>query len=165
MAEMTKKNEFFLLKEAALSEGGYYVPPYEELADAIPLPADPKSNVTLSADMFRFLMRGWLVHQFFDEASYLNENPDVKKAVKEGRLSSGWEHYVGIGYFEGRSPGRHFIDVNWYRTVNKDIALAERKGRISAEEHFERTGRNEKRAGSESHKWMIAEWRNALKLP
>ncbi len=39
----------------------------------------------------------------FDEAAYLRQNPDVDQRVKEGALSSGYEHYLRYG----RSEGRH----------------------------------------------------------
>lgn len=38
----------------------------------------------------------------FDEDWYLGVNPDVAKAVQDGRLKSGWDHYVQYGRAEGR---------------------------------------------------------------
>jgi hypothetical protein len=40
----------------------------------------------------------------FDEASYLEANPDVAADVRRGRWSSGKEHYQQYGFKEGRSP-------------------------------------------------------------
>jgi hypothetical protein len=40
--------------------------------------------------------------QEFDEAGYLGANPDVDKAVREGKFSSGYEHFVLHGRAEGR---------------------------------------------------------------
>ena len=40
----------------------------------------------------------------FDEAWYLDRNPDVAHAVALGKLSSGWQHYSMHGYAEGRLP-------------------------------------------------------------
>ncbi len=39
----------------------------------------------------------------FDEASYLNENPDVAVEVRGGGFQSGYEHYVFNGHLEGRN--------------------------------------------------------------
>ncbi|MGE3433332.1 MAG: hypothetical protein AB7I22_20255 [Ramlibacter sp.] len=39
---------------------------------------------------------------FFDEAFYLARYPDVAKAVQEGRMASGWRHYLLYGRNEGR---------------------------------------------------------------
>jgi hypothetical protein len=38
----------------------------------------------------------------FPETEYLNLNPDVKSAVDNGSLASGYEHYQTIGWSEGR---------------------------------------------------------------
>jgi hypothetical protein len=38
----------------------------------------------------------------FDESRYLAQYPDVAKAVKSGKLASGFEHYVRYGRAEGR---------------------------------------------------------------
>ncbi|MCW2274663.1 hypothetical protein GJ654_11505 [Rhodoblastus acidophilus] len=37
-----------------------------------------------------------------DEEHYLQENPDVRKAVESGAIPSGNYHFKGIGYVEGR---------------------------------------------------------------
>ncbi|KEO96651.1 hypothetical protein EH32_10525 [Erythrobacter litoralis] len=38
----------------------------------------------------------------FDELRYIDENPDVSRAVEAGRFRSGYEHYVLNGHLEGR---------------------------------------------------------------
>lgn len=38
----------------------------------------------------------------FNENEYLNENPDVREAIKHGTFSSGYDHYRKYGYFENR---------------------------------------------------------------
>jgi SAM-dependent methyltransferase len=42
--------------------------------------------------------------QLFDPSAYLRANPDVAKAVEEGRMRSAWAHYVSWGHREDR-PG------------------------------------------------------------
>jgi hypothetical protein len=39
----------------------------------------------------------------WDEQQYLSKNPDVAIAVKRGRFTSGWKHYLIHGVDEGRS--------------------------------------------------------------
>lgn len=39
----------------------------------------------------------------FDEKAYLQSNPDVARAVKENRISSGKEHFTMFGRNEGRT--------------------------------------------------------------
>ncbi len=38
----------------------------------------------------------------FDALAYLGANPDVARAVDEGRVSSAWSHFVSHGFREGR---------------------------------------------------------------
>jgi SAM-dependent methyltransferase len=42
--------------------------------------------------------------QNFDPLAYLRANPDVARAVDEGRMTSAWRHYVQFGHAENR-PG------------------------------------------------------------
>src|SRR5277367_1325983 len=42
--------------------------------------------------------------QLFDPAAYLRANPDVAKAVEDGRMRSAWGHYLSWGHREDR-PG------------------------------------------------------------
>lgn len=42
---------------------------------------------------------------FWDEQAYLNANPDVAQAVREGRVSSGYNHWLSYGKNENRSLG------------------------------------------------------------
>jgi len=46
----------------------------------------------------------------FDEERYLHANPDVRGAMELGRIESGRVHYIGYGYFEGRSGGLPEVD-------------------------------------------------------
>lgn len=46
----------------------------------------------------------------FDEAYYLNRYPDVAEAVREGKISSGQEHYQVSGRSEGRSPAAIILE-------------------------------------------------------
>jgi len=38
----------------------------------------------------------------FDENYYLNQNPEVREAVEAGLFSSGFDHYIQVGQFQGR---------------------------------------------------------------
>jgi GT2 family glycosyltransferase len=40
----------------------------------------------------------------FDEQRYLQENPDARKAFEEGKIESGFEHYLSVGIDENRAP-------------------------------------------------------------
>lgn len=53
----------------------------------------------------------------WDEALYLNQNPDVAKGVREGWLPSGYGHYMKYGRYENRPDGWR-TDVNAPLTRN-----------------------------------------------
>jgi len=76
----------------------------------------------------------------FNEDFYLEVNPDVKQGVDSGELSSGYDHFVGIGVKEGRafqlsqsSSGEltppmniysNNFDEEFYLEVNPDVREA-----------------------------------------
>lgn len=47
----------------------------------------------------------------FDEATYLEANPDVRSAVEQNKVRSGWMHFFNHGYIEGRR-GAPSVDRN-----------------------------------------------------
>lgn len=72
----------------------------------------------------------------FDEAFYLSQNADVARAVEQGLLSSGLEHYLVWGASEGRDANVLF-DEAWYRSVNKDVDAAITQGDFqNAYQHY-----------------------------
>lgn len=68
---------------------------------------------------------------FYDEATYLANNPDVAAAVQAGVLTSGRAHYDAFGRAEGRS-GLDWFDEDYYLTQYTDIADAVRAGALSS---------------------------------
>jgi hypothetical protein len=46
----------------------------------------------------------------FDEQKYLAHNPDVARAVAEGRFASGWQHFMQGGFRESRSGTPDKVD-------------------------------------------------------
>lgn len=61
--------------------------------------------------------------RLFDETYYLSNNPDVQTVVSNGQYSSGYEHYINFGQFEGRNPSTLYNE-NYYLTSNSDVANA-----------------------------------------
>jgi len=47
-------------------------------------------------------LSGATVSTAFNEQAYLAANPDVAAAVAEGRMESGYHHYMTFGQYEGR---------------------------------------------------------------
>gem|GEM_PF-360374 len=88
----------------------------------------------------------------FDEAAYLEQNPDVAKAVAKGDFGSGREHFLASGFREIRNGQRRFrhpaenapFDEDSYLAQNPDVAKAAAEGgRGSGREHFVRFGHHE----------------------
>lgn len=82
----------------------------------------------------------------FDEDTYLSFHVDVKQAVEQGVLKSGFEHYVKFGLNEGRFAP--VFDEDVYRTENPDVAVLVNAGILtSAFDHYIRFGIAEGRNG------------------
>jgi len=100
------------------------------------------------------LLRSLLPDVNVDEDWYRNRYGDVSEAINDGKLSSAREHYVSVGYFEGRLPREILVDENWYLSVYQDVANAVNKGRFeSGQEHFDLEGYKEGRIPYES--WAL----------
>jgi hypothetical protein len=94
---------------------------------------------------FNIQVGGLRVAPLFDEAAYLQANPDVAAAVQQGTLRYGFEHFVRFGMDEGRTPGDWF-DQDYYLAQNSDVATAIENGTVrSAIAHFFAFGHRESR--------------------
>lgn len=58
--------------------------------------------VVLEFNSYRDFIMKIMFEDEIDEQHYLNENPDVQKAVSDGLIPSGNYHFKGMGYVEGR---------------------------------------------------------------
>lgn len=155
------KKELEEVKKAMSSEGGAYLPDFADIALASgfkPASLADNEKVSISPRLMKFLMLGWLINQHFDEEAYLKANRDVAEAIQNGKIESGWTHYLTTGYFEGRSPGTRYVDLKFYRRAYPDVALAERKGQTTAAEHYAVAGRAEGRSPSAAHAVMAKMW-------
>ena len=86
-----------------------------------------------------------------DEAEYLARNPDVAEAVKAGHFKSGADHFEQHGFEEGR----HF-DEAAYLESNPDVLEGLRRGEFaSGWDHYNRVGRHE---GRDVRKFMQPGW-------
>ncbi len=79
--------------------------------------------------------------RLFDEAFYLDANPDVAEAVRRGFRDSGFAHYVSNGRGEGRNPFR--FDRVWYSRQYPLAAIEVGQGDYnSLRDHYVRIGRS-----------------------
>lgn len=88
----------------------------------------------------------------YDERDYLESNPDVRKAVRDGVYKDGLTHFRNSGLNEGRFPG--FGNFQWdaYIRANGDLAhfRNERDPEAAARQHFREAGYKEGRTFKES---------------
>jgi hypothetical protein len=93
-------------------------PEIKALLDAERTPTD-----TLSRNLHT-LLQTLLTAWPFDEGWYLQTYRDIFDAVRTGKVTSGREHYICRGYFEGRLPARPEVDDVWYKRTYPDVAAA-----------------------------------------
>ena len=67
----------------------------------------------------------------FDEAGYLERNPDVAQAVEAGAFASGWAHWKAHGRAEGRVVTRDFDELT-YLDLNPDVLQAVLSGQCQS---------------------------------
>ena len=89
---------------------------------------DGTERVNISQSLLSFL-RALSSHMEFDEQQYRESNPDVATAIEQNDISSGREHFIKVGYFEGRSGGVP-VDEVWYLSRNADVAAAMKAGEV-----------------------------------
>ena len=76
----------------------------------------------------------------FNEAFYLENNPDVAAAIEAGLIPGAEWHFNNFGWQEGRNPNP-FFDVSHYLSENTDVAEAG----VNPLEHFLTFGASEGR--------------------
>jgi len=105
--------------------------------------------------------------QSFDELTYLDLNPDVLRAVLNGQIQSGHDHWKHFGTKEGRAlRPPESIPSDWneerYLRLNPDVSDVVRTGAFtSGHEHWVRYGRYEGRLGGGTP-WPTTSVQNAL---
>ncbi|HTW25727.1 MAG TPA: hypothetical protein VME92_01265 [Acetobacteraceae bacterium] len=122
------------------------VPFHSQLAECVTIDTE-NAEVTMPLPLFRLMLESVVVQAGFDEAWYLQTNPDVAESVERGAFTSGLAHYCAAGYAEGRRPMPMRVDEEWYRTQYPDVAAAISAGDFrSAQAHFNLAGYIEGRA-------------------
>ena len=143
-----------------------YVPPLDSLLRALGVDRatfERSSKIPLPKEMFKFLIKLALENGAFNEAAYLKENPDVAAAVRKGEIADAREHYIGFGYFEGRTGGTPIVDENWYLETYSDVAQAVKLGKVgSAREHYNIIGGAEGRSPSAEYIPVAEQWKKVL---
>lgn len=90
-----------------------------------------------------------LIAHLYDDTYYLNLYPDVKAAVNNGLIASGYDHFINFGQDEGRNPSILYNET-FYLSQNPDVANAVTNHLFSSGfEHYLYFGQNEARNPSE----------------
>jgi hypothetical protein len=124
-----------------------YLPPFEGLKTFLNFAAvNGELTVSASYTQFTTLIRTLLRGIEVDETWYLNQYPDVAEAIRKGIITSGKEHFLNDGYFEGRMPFPIAVDEAWYLEQNPGVAEHIARGELlSAQQHFNDNGYREGR--------------------
>jgi len=143
-----------------------YFPPYKQLLDVCKRKAKvaaKEPQITIPQKLFDFLLQVAIASSDFDETRYLQENPDVRKALWKSPDLDAKQHFVGYGYFEGRPGALPLVDESWYLGAYPDVAAAVKSGTVpSASAHFEMIGAIEGRAPSKDYTEVASHWKSFL---
>jgi hypothetical protein len=131
------------VKEESMS----YIPPFKLIRSRISVvTVNGKTKTNNSYDDYLEIIKLFLRGAAFDENWYVSRYTDVAEAITAGVLKSGRQHFIEIGYFEGRRPGDFEVDEKWYLRTYPDVAEGIGKGEIkSARQHFNEHGYDEGR--------------------
>lgn len=120
---------------------------------------DGKTRVAVKACGLKLLVEQMIALLPFDEAAYLEFNPDVALAFKEGNILDLHQHFLSAGYFEGRLAAHIDVDEDFYLTSYPDVAEAVRQREVaSAKAHYMSAGAAEGRAPSRDSEAAFRQW-------
>ena len=129
----------------------YFIPPFKVVSGRLSLvKVNGTARVNNTYDDFVEIVKSLLRGIAFEEKWYIAKYPDVAEAVRAGAFRSGRQHFIDVGYFEGRRPREFDVDETWYLKTYPDVAEGIGKGEIkSAHEHFNDHGYEEGRFPAE----------------
>jgi hypothetical protein len=143
-----------------------YVPPFDPLLKAIGMTRadfEGSPEVVIPTELFKLLLQVTIASSDFNEAGYLEANPDIADAAGSAKLQDPRLHYVGFGYFEGRGGATPEVDEAWYLRTYPDVADAVAAESVaSASEHFRVVGASEGRSPNTSHVQTAEQWKKAI---
>lgn len=147
------------------SGASMFVPPYNLITrHVVPTPDRDVDGdeVIIPRKLLIFLLRSLLEHTDFDEEQYRDCNPDVAEAIRRKTITSGREHFLKIGYFEGRTGGTSVLET-WYLARNPDVAAAKQAGKVpSGQVQYRMAGAQEWREPNPAAVNWIRAWKEVL---
>jgi hypothetical protein len=142
------------------------VPPYHIVISALQegtSVSELSPVIAVPRQLLEFLLSRVIRCLPFDEASYLDANPDVRRSISSGEVQSAKEHFCRYGYFEHRIGNTQNVDETWYKATNPDVADAIRTGAVdSACDHYTRWGAAEWRAPNRDAVALVEFWKSLL---
>lgn len=143
------------------------VPPFDLLVHELSISRDSTQRVNgrveVPGPFFLFLLRCLVATMEFDEQRYLAANPDVREAVRLGKVRNGHLHYVWQGYLEGRDGTPNDVDEKYYLEKYPDVATAIAEKKVnSAREHYRYTGIFEWRIPNRIVEDHLLAWKEVL---
>jgi hypothetical protein len=108
------------------------------------IPTRGRLRVDVQQNDFLDLIRRLLKAVPVDERWYRTAYPDVAEAIANATVASAADHYIKLGYVDGRLPFEIAVDEKWYvsRYVHVRAEL-NRGAATSAQDHFMRMGYRE----------------------
>jgi hypothetical protein len=144
-----------------------YVPHIDLLLQALRINRerlDSKSKVAIDAKLLKSLLKTIAECVPFSEEFYLETYPDIAEAYAAGQIPNLREHFVELGFFEGRFGAAPPVDEAYYTNVYKDVAQAVLRGDVkSGAEHYQRSGHAEGRIPSAQMKPFVDAWVSVLR--
>lgn len=123
-----------------------------------------KSKIAIDAKLLRGLIQAAVARMPFSEEFYLNAYPDIAEAHAGGTISDPHQHFVEVGFLEGRFGAPPPVDETYYTSLYKDVAQAITRGDIqSGQEHYLRQGAAEGRVPNRQIKPEVDFWISILR--
>ena len=94
-----------------------HVPPYEFLLRQIGQERgqiDEMDSVQIPLKLLKLLLQSAVAAEKFDGDLYLEAYLDIKSAIDNKYFDSAAQHYLAVGYFEGRRNPTATFDEQWY---------------------------------------------------
>ncbi len=152
--------------ESSVQSNGY-LPHIDLLLQALRVNRErlnSKSKIAIDAKLLRALLQALVAGQPFSEEFYLQTYPDIAEAHAAGQIANLRNHFVELGFFEGRMGSTPTVDEAYYQDLYKDVAAAVQRGDIgSASEHYLRAGAAEGRVPNEAARPMVEGWMTVLR--
>ena len=125
---------------------------------------DSKSKVAIDAKLLKSLLKTIAECAPFSEQFYLETYTDIAEAYAAGQIPNLHEHFVELGYFEGRIGAPPAVDEAYYINLYKDVGQAVMRGDVtSGVEHYETSGYAEGRIPSAELKPAVDAWTSILR--